>query len=113
MDGRRKENEVADNLNSRVATLEESMRRAFAAIEALADKQAKLDDALATLLDAQIRLQEEQIKTEQRFQQTEQRFQQTEQRFQQTDERFRQTDERIAKLVIAMGEFLRRTDTPR
>lgn len=97
---------MADDLNSRVAQLEESMRRAFTAIEALADKQAKLDDSLATLLDAQIRLQEEQIKTEQRFQQTDERFRQT-------DERFRQTDERIAKLVVAMGEFLRRTDTPR
>lgn len=83
---------MADNLNSPVVQLEESMRRAFAAIEALADKQAKLDDSLATLLDAQIRLQEEQIKTEQRFQ---------------------QTDARIEKLVIAMGEFLRRSDTPR
>jgi chromosome segregation ATPase len=78
---------MADSLNERVSTLEEAMRRAFTAIEALAEKEAKLDDALATLIESQIQMQQEQIKTEQRF---------------------RQTDERIEKLVIAMGEFLRR-----
>jgi uncharacterized protein YukE len=99
---------LADNLNERVTTLEESMKRAFTAIEALAEKEARLDDALATLLESQIQMQEAQLKTEQRFQETDELFRQTEQRFRETDERFRQTDERIEKLVIAMGEFLRR-----
>lgn len=80
---------MADNLNVRVARLEESMERAFTAIEALAEKEAKLDDALAALVEAQIQSQQAQIKTEQRFQ---------------------QTDERIEKLVIAIGESLRRND---
>lgn len=33
-------------------------------------------------------------------------------RFRQTDERFRQTDERIDKLVVAIGEFIRRQNPP-
>jgi hypothetical protein len=78
---------MADNLNVRVARLEESMERAFTAIEALAEKEAKLDDALTALIEAQIQSQQAQTKTEQRFQ---------------------QTDARIEKLVIAIGEFLRR-----
>jgi hypothetical protein len=78
---------MADNLNPRVTQLEESMRRAFTAIEALAEKEAKLDEVLVTLTEAQIQSQQAQIKTEQRFQ---------------------QTDARIEKLVIAIGEFLRR-----
>jgi len=53
-------------------------RRAWAAIEALAEKQAKLDDVLATLAESQVR----------------------------TKERFRETDARIEKLVSAIGEFL-------
>jgi len=48
---------MAENLNARVARLEESERRAWAAIESLADKEAKLDDALAVLAEAQIKTQ--------------------------------------------------------
>jgi chromosome segregation ATPase len=70
---------VADNLNERVSRLEESENRAWTAIEALAEKQARLDDALVTLADAQIK----------------------------TEQRFRETDARIEKLVVAIGEFLR------
>jgi methyl-accepting chemotaxis protein len=33
---------------------------------------------------------------------------QTDERMRQTDERMRRTDERIDKLVVAMGEFMRR-----
>jgi hypothetical protein len=78
---------MADNLDSRVTQLEESMKRAFTAIEALAEKEAKLDDVLVLLTEAQIQSQQAQIKTEQRFQ---------------------ETDARIERLVIAIGEFLRR-----
>ena len=53
-------------------------RCAWAAIEALAEKQAELDDVLATLAESQVR----------------------------TKERFRETDARIEKLVSAIGEFL-------
>ncbi len=44
----------------RITRLEEGEIRAWKAIESLAEKQEKLDDALAVLLDAQ-------IKTEERF----------------------------------------------
>src|SRR5881397_863985 len=65
---------MADNLNTRVSQLEESMARAFRAIEALADKEEKLDDALTALIEAQ-------LKTEQRFRETDQHFRETDQRF--------------------------------
>jgi len=77
---------MPETLNARVTRLEEFMGRAFTAIEALADKEAKLDDLLATLTEAQIK---------------------TEERFRRTDERFQRTDERIDKLVSAIGEMLR------
>jgi len=41
------------DLNARVDSLKENERRAWRAIEALAGKQERLDDALAVLLDAQ------------------------------------------------------------
>jgi galactokinase len=70
---------MPETLNARVTRLENLMGRAFTAIEALADKEARLDDLLATLTEAQIR----------------------------TEERFQRTDERIDKLVSAIGEMLR------
>jgi flagellar hook-basal body complex protein FliE len=70
---------MPETLNARVTRLENLMGRAFTAIEALADKEARLDDVLATLTEAQIR----------------------------TEERFQRTDERIDKLVSAIGEMLR------
>ncbi len=62
-----------------IAELREMQGRAWNAIEALADKQAKLDDSLATLTEAQIK----------------------------TEERFQRTDERIDTLVSAIGELIR------
>jgi hypothetical protein len=59
--------------------------RAFTAIEALADKQAKVDDTMALLADAQVRLAESQIKT----------------------------GERIDRLTSDIGEFIRRLPKPR
>ncbi len=67
---------VPDDLNSRVERLEEGERRAWAAIEALADKQERLDDVLVVLAEAQV----------------------------ETEKRFRETDARIDKLVSAVGE---------
>jgi hypothetical protein len=77
---------VADNPNTRVDRLEETMQRAFASIDALAEKQAKLDDLAVLLVEAQIK---------------------TEERFRETDHRFKETDARIDKLVSAIGEFIR------
>jgi galactokinase len=70
---------VADNLDARIDRLETAMERAFVAIDALADKEAKLDDVLVLLTEAQIK----------------------------TEERFQETDVRIDKLVSAIGEFIR------
>jgi hypothetical protein len=100
-------------LNTRVTSLEESMGRVFTAIEALTEKEKKLDDVLVLLTEAQ-------IATQQSFQETERRFQETDRRFRETDARidklveaqmetaalFRQTDVRILSLVSAIGELL-------
>lgn len=91
---------MAENLNTRVSRLEELMGRAFTAIEALAEKQGKLDDVLVTLTDAQ-------IETEQRFRETDARFHEIAAHSRETDARFRETDARIDKLVSAIGELIR------
>ena len=109
------------SLEERVTALEESERRAWRAIEALAGKEAKVDDSLTLLIEAQIR-------TEERFSQTDaqmaetgrllrEQMAETRQLLRETDarglERSRQLDERIEKLVIAIGEFLRRNGKDR
>jgi len=110
---------MAETVSTRVKRLEESMARAFASIDALAEKQTKLDDVVVLLTEAQIRTEERFRETDERFGQLEERFRETDERFRQTDERFRQTaaeaaersrhfDERVDKLVSAIGEFLRR-----
>jgi hypothetical protein len=76
---------MAKDLNTRVA--EDSQGRAWAAIEALADKEAKIDDTLVLLTEAQIKLAQAQQATETRFQ---------------------ETDARIDKLVSAIGELIQR-----
>ena len=101
------------DLDTRVANLEESMRRAFAAIEALSEKEKKLDDVLVVLTEAQIATQQSLQETERRFQETDRRFQETDRRFQETDRRFRETDARIDKLVesqMRTEERFRETD---
>ena len=82
---------MPESVEERVARLEESMASAFRAIEALTEKEAKLDEVIVLLTEAQI---------------------ETQKKFQETDERFRRTDERIDKLVSAIGEFLRRGPSP-
>jgi chromosome segregation ATPase len=112
---------MAESLNTRVTSLEESMRRVFTAIEALTEKEKKLDDVLVLLTEAQIATQQSFQETERRFQETERRFQetdrridklveaqmQTDKRFRETDERFRQIGERIDNLVSGIGALLR------
>ena len=65
--------------NTRLDTLEDSMKRAFNAIEALADKQVRLDEVIALLTEAQIKSEERSIRT----------------------------DTRIESLVSAIGELIR------
>ncbi len=80
------------------------MRRAFTAIEALSEKEKKLDDVLVVLAEAQ-------IATEQRFQETDRRFQETDRRIealaQKLTESHLELDARIKNLVSAIGEFIR------
>lgn len=70
--------------DARIDRLEDAMGRAFNAIEALADKQARLDDVITTLTEAQIKLDLA------------------------SRERDRALDARVDKLVTAIGEFIRR-----
>ncbi len=98
---------MPQTLNTRVTSLEESMRRAFIAIEALSEKEKKLDDVLVVLAEAQIATQQSMQETERRFQETDRRMDELVESQKQTEERFRQTDARIEKLVIAIGEMLR------
>src|SRR5712691_9918421 len=51
--------------------------------------------------------------TDDRMRQTDDRMRETDDRIRQTDERSRQIDERIDKLIIAMGEFIRKQKDPR
>ena len=40
------------------------------------------------------------------------RMRETDEQMRQTDQRLLQTDERIDRLVVAIGEFIRRSDNP-
>jgi predicted nucleic acid-binding Zn-ribbon protein len=86
------------NPNARIDRLEDAMGRAFNAIEALADKEEKLDDAITLLLDAQ-------IKTEQRFKETADHLREIDKA---SRERDRALDERVDRLVSAIGELVQR-----
>jgi hypothetical protein len=74
---------MPDDLNTRVERLEEAERRAWAAIERVADKQDRLDDVLVTLTESQVALNH------------------------QVTILSRETDRRIADLVSAIGELIR------
>ncbi|HXM40471.1 MAG TPA: hypothetical protein VN924_04420 [Bryobacteraceae bacterium] len=91
-------------LNTRVTSLEESMRRVFTALDALTEKEKRLDDVLVLLTEAQ-------IATQQSFQETDRRFQETDRRIealaQKLTESHLQLDERIKNLVSAIGDFIR------
>jgi hypothetical protein len=66
------------------------MKRAFNAIEALADKEEKLDDAITLLLEAQ-------AKTHEHLREIDKG----------SHDRDRALDERVDKLVSAIGELIR------
>ncbi len=104
---------MAETPSARVTRMQESMRRAFAAIESLTEKEKKLDDALARLADSR-------IATERSFQETERLFRQTDRGFPQIDasienpmqaqmdaERCQQLDARIAELLADIRKLRR------
>ncbi len=74
---------MPDSLDKRIDSPEENERRAWAAIESLADKQEKLDDLVVQVLEAQAAAD------------------------QRAERRGRAVDERIDKLVSAIGELIR------
>jgi hypothetical protein len=112
---------MPQTLNTRVSSPEESMRHVFTALDALTEKEKKLDDVLVLLTEAQITTQESLRETERRFRETDKRFQETGESFRetdaridrlvesqmQTDLRFREIGERIENLVNGIGALLR------
>jgi predicted nucleic acid-binding Zn-ribbon protein len=83
---------MPEKLSTRVGQLEEAEKRAWNAIERLADKQTELDGVMETLAEAQ-------IKTEERFRTI----------AAENKERDSAADARIERLVSAIGELIRRT----
>ena len=83
-------------------TLAQRVDRLERVVEILAEDQVSLQKLIAELA----------TETRRGFDQVAKQFAETDrrmdERFRQTDERFRQTDERIDKLVVAIGEFVRR-----
>lgn len=111
---------MPEALNTRATLLEESMRRAFGAIEALTEKEKKLDAALARLADARIATGRSSQETERRFQETERLRQPKDRGFPRTDAsiedplqarmdagRSRQLDARIAELLADIRKLPR------
>ncbi len=101
--------------------LEESERRVWTVMESLADKQARLDDALVVLADAQIKAQERSLETDARI---EDLMRSMKDGFEKTDARIeelvlsmkegsKETDARIEKLVSAIGQMPRNGGTQR
>lgn len=103
---------MAENLNSRVDRLEEAMQSAFRSIDALAEKQAKLDDLATLLIEAQIRTQERLVETDAR---TKERIDSVVTEMKEHEERVAyewrarsaELDARVDRLVSAIGEFIR------
>jgi signal recognition particle GTPase len=104
---------MAETPSARVTRMQESMRRAFAAIESLTEKEKKLDDALARLAAAR-------IATGRSFTETEGLRQQKDRGFPRIDasienpmqaqmdaERSRQLDARIAELLADIRKLRR------
>ena len=83
-------------------------------IEALTEKEKKLDDVLVLLTEAQIATQQSLQETERRFQETDRRIDklveaqmETDKRFHETGESFREIGERIDNLVSGIAALLR------
>jgi DNA anti-recombination protein RmuC len=99
---------MAEKLSVRVERLEESERRVWTVLESLADKEAKLDDALVVLADAQIKTQ---TRIEDLTRSMKDGFERTDARFEELmrsmKEESKKTDARIENLVSAIGQMLR------
>jgi hypothetical protein len=74
-------------------------------VQILAEDQVSLQKIIAELATETRRGFDE---VKEQFKETDRRMRETDERMRQTDLRLRQTDERIGKLVVAIGEFIRR-----
>jgi hypothetical protein len=91
---------MAEDQNSRIERLENLMA-------VLADKQARLDEVLVLLTESQIKTHEDILELKQSISKTDEHLRRVEA---EGRERARYFDDRVDKLVIAMGEFIRRRD---
>ena len=86
-------------------------------VERLVEDQHSLKQIVADLAThtraAFDRLAEQGAETDRRMRQTDERMRRTDDKMSQTDDKMRQTDDRIDKLVVAIGELIRRQDSPR
>jgi DNA repair exonuclease SbcCD ATPase subunit len=80
------------------------------------DRIDRLEQVVQVIAEDQLSLQKliAELATETRrgFDRVAQQFEETDRRMRKTDDRFRETDERIDKLVIAIGELIRRPSAP-
>ena len=74
-------------------------------VQVLAEDQLSLQKLIADLATETRRGFDRVAK---QFEETDKRMRQTDERMRQTDERFRRADERVDKLVVAIGELIRR-----
>ena len=83
-------------------TPEERLDRIEQVVQVIAEDQLSLQKLIAELA----------TETRRGFDRVAQQFEETDKRIdrlsKETDRRFRETDERIAKLVVAIGEFMQR-----
>jgi hypothetical protein len=92
---------MAEMPDTRATSLEESMRRTFAAIESLTEHEKKLDEALARLAEAR-------VATQRSFQETGRLHRRRDVSFAQIDaERSRQLDAQIAELLANIRKLKR------
>jgi hypothetical protein len=92
---------MAEMPDTRATSLEESMRRTFAAIESLTEHEKKLDEALARLAVAR-------LATERSFQETDRLLRQQDGSFAQIDsERSQRLDAQIAELLADIRKLKR------
>jgi len=92
---------MAEMPETRAASLEESMRRTFAAIESLTEDEKKLDEALARLAEAR-------LATERSFQEADLLLRQQDRSFAQIDaERSQRLDAQIAELLADIRKLKR------
>ena len=97
------------SLQKLIAQLATETRRGFDRVAKQfeeTDRRMRQTDERMRQTDDRMRQLDERL--DERIRQTDQRLRQTDQHMRQTDERSRKTDERIDKLVVAIGELIRR-----